>query len=89
MTMASHPTVLSLMEKRYTPEREVYMQNLLKFFTDKGAVDPLIQFHYFSATMTGFKFNYIMDPENCPIDELETKIIQQFINSDYVSHPNN
>lgn len=88
MTMATHPTVLSILEKRYVPEKEMYMKYLLKFFADKGHKDPLLQVHFFSTTMTGFKFNYIMDPENCPIDELETMIIKQFINHDYVSNSN-
>lgn len=89
LNMSSHPSVIPIIQKKFTPERQLFAENLLAFFTAQGYQDPAIQMQYFSITMTGFKFQYIMDPDNFPVFEMETKIIQQFIKEDYVSNRNN
>lgn len=86
LNMSSHPDVLPILERKYTPERELFSKHLLKFFKEQGHEDPLMQLHFFSITMSGLKFHFIMDPSNCPVYQLETKIIQQFIKPDYVSN---
>lgn len=87
-TMSTQPEVLAIVDKKYSPEKGMFAKNMLQFFKDKGVEDPMLQMHYFGMTMTGFKINYIMNPSNCPIGELETLIIKQFIKQDYVSDKN-
>ncbi len=78
-SMATQPEVLKIVEKRFSKESAIFHQKMLAFFEAQGHQKPALQMHFFLITFGGLKMQYIMRPEACPIDELETLIIEQFI----------
>ncbi len=79
-TMATQPEVLQVVQEKFTPERLLFAEKLQQFFKDQGVKDPLEMVHYFTMVLTGFKVSYIHSPNNFPIDEMEKRLINQFIN---------
>lgn len=78
-SMATQAEVKEILEKRFTPERIQFSQNIISYFENKGCDNPIMEALYFSMVMSGFKLSYIMNPEAFPIDEMEERLIQQFV----------
>ncbi len=78
-SMSTQPEVLKIIESKFSEERILFMTNILQYFKDKGCKNPELEMQFFNVTMTGFKLSYIMSPNHFPVDEIEEKIINQFI----------
>lgn len=55
------------------------MDELTKYFAEKGCDNPEAQMRYFVATMDGVGMHYLLDPEGFPVKTVIQKIIKDFV----------
>lgn len=80
MDMANQPEVREIVQDRYVESQMLWIEKLTAFFTQRKVKDPMTEIQFFASTMLGMKSSYLMDPVNFPIDEVEKRIINMFIN---------
>lgn len=77
--MAVQPDVFEIIIEDRKEEMMTYMQKYAAYFTQKYPENGEAMLHYFSATFSGIRMNYIMNPDTFPIDKVTDLLIQQFI----------
>lgn len=75
------PHVMKLAEKRILEIAEPILANTTDYFRRQGYEKPETWARYIGAMLDGVSMNYIADPENFPIDDIEHIVINQFCNT--------
>lgn len=75
------PHVMKLAEKRILEIAEPILANTTDYFRRQGYEKPEVWARYIGALLDGVSMNYIADPENFPIDDIEHIVINQFCNT--------
>jgi AcrR family transcriptional regulator len=76
-SIISQPAVQRLaMEqlKEFLPE---LMKVMTDFFRQRGVVDPEMEALYFGALMDGIAFNFIMNPDEYPLDKMKEFLLKK------------
>jgi len=72
------PTVMKLVEDKSLEMMTPFYKILLDFFQRKGSKTPGIDARLFTSMMDGVSLNYVVDPENFPIEEIKQNIINMY-----------
>lgn len=72
------PMVFKLIEGKYKDLLPMFMKLLSEYYEAHGAKDPMKEALLFGALMDGVAFNYVMNPELYPIDDLIETILNKF-----------
>jgi len=75
------PNVMKLIEKRVMEIAEPILANTTDYFKRQGYEKPEVWTRYIGALLDGVSMNYIADPVNFPIDDIENIVINQFCNT--------
>ncbi|MBC8319420.1 MAG: TetR/AcrR family transcriptional regulator [Bacteroidetes bacterium] len=78
MVMAQ-PQVLKLVEKKLMELIIPLLTILSEYYTSKGIENPMAYARFFGAMIDGVCLNYIVDPENFPVEEIKQIIKNKFI----------
>jgi len=77
--MSVQPEVLKIIMADHQSLHAEFFAKYLDYFKRKGHKDPMLTFRYFGAAFSGVRMNYILDPDNFPIDDVKNLLIKQFI----------
>lgn len=72
------PSVFKLIEKKYKDLLPMFMKLLADYYTAHGSKNPMNEALLFGALMDGVAFNYVMNPELYPIEDLIETILDKF-----------
>lgn len=75
------PNVMKLVEKRMMELAEPMLTYTTDYFRRQGYQNPEVWTRYIGALLDGVSMNYIVDPDNFPIDEIEKIVTDQFCNT--------
>lgn len=78
MVMAQ-PQVLKLVEKKLMELVTPFITILSEYFTSKGHSNPKAYAQLFGAMLDGVSLNFMVDPDNFPIEEIKQIIKTKFI----------
>lgn len=79
-SLSLQPRVSHLIKEKYRNLADAMMKTLENYYHKKGHENPIMQALVFSAFMDGVSMNYIMDPEQFPLDEMKKYIINNYLN---------
>ncbi len=80
MSLALQPTVFKILQHKYRNLVNTTLLIMEKFYKRKKHDNPKMQAMIFGAFMDGLCLNYVMDPNNFPVDEIKEYVIQHYIN---------
>jgi len=78
MSIAMQPMSIKFLEKKM-PEFLAYFVNpFINYYKQKGSSNSQAEALLLGAVLDGVSFNYILDPDSYPIDEVKKIIIEKF-----------
>lgn len=80
------PMVYKLVADQYKDLIPRLLGIITAYFERKGAEQPQMEALFFGALMDGISFNFVMDPENFPMEAMKKFIIQK-INQQHSNTP--
>ncbi len=72
------PRVFELIERKYKDLLPMFINLLADYYKAHGSKNPMNEALLFGALMDGVGFNYVMNPELYPIDDLIDTILEKF-----------
>ena len=72
------PKVFELIEAKYKDLLPMFIKILADYYKAHGSKNPMNEALLFGALMDGVAFNYVMNPELYPIDNLIETILEKF-----------
>ncbi len=73
------PHVITLFEEELQQTLSYYLTMIEQFFIRQNASDPLTEARFFGSLMDGVFMNYVLDPQNFPLDTIEEKIVKLYL----------
>lgn len=73
------PSVFELIQHKYEIMLKRSIVVMGTYFRDNDFEDPEMHTLVFGSLLDGLSFNYIMDPDNFPIDRIKDHIIKHFL----------
>ncbi len=83
-SLVSRPQVIKIIEKEFNEIMNTIFGELTLFFEHEGWDNPSQEAMYCESLMDGIFMNYVLDPENYPIDYAKSQLISR-----YTNHNNN
>lgn len=77
--VVSQPAVMKLVEEKLMEVIVPFLQIMTEFYRNKGLPNPEVHSRLFGAMLDGVSLNFMMDPENFPVEETKKLIIEKFI----------
>jgi len=77
--VVAQPDVLKLIEKELMELIMPFIITLESYYSSKGIENPMAHASLLGAMLDGVSLNYIMNPENFPLDEVKKIIINKFL----------
>jgi hypothetical protein len=74
------PDVTPFFMEMATGEIQKFMESFVAYFSSKGVEDPVTYMRYCSAIVDGIQLHVMLDPENFPIEKVESILIKQITN---------
>ncbi len=72
------PKVFELIERKYKDLLPMFIKLLADYYKAHGSKNPMNEALIFGAMMDGVAFNYVMNPELYPVDDLIDTILEKF-----------
>ena len=77
--VVAQPDVLKLIEKELMELIMPFIITLESYYKSKGIENPMAHASLLGAMLDGVSLNYMIDPENFPLDEVKRIIIDKFL----------
>ncbi|WP_100221878.1 TetR/AcrR family transcriptional regulator [Anaerophaga thermohalophila] len=77
-SVITQPKVLKMLEKDLWEIISPYIEKMKTFFKEHGFSDPETEVRFFYALLDGIEINYVLDPENFPLDKIEERVIRYY-----------
>ncbi len=78
--LSMQPDVTPFFMEMATGEIQKFMESFVAYFSSKGVEDPVTYMRYCSAIVDGIQLHVMLDPENFPIEKVESILIKQITN---------
>jgi len=78
--LSMQPDVTPIFMEMATGEIQKFMESFVAYFSSKGVEDPVTYMRYCSAIVDGIQLHVMLDPENFPIEKVESILIKQITN---------
>lgn len=79
-SLSMQPDVTPIFMEMATNEIQRFMERFVAYFSSKGVEDPVTYMRYCSAIVDGIQLHVMLDPENFPIEKVESILIKQITN---------
>lgn len=77
--VVSQPGVLQLVQDKLMESILSFITILSNYYENKGYSNPMAHAQLFGAMFDGISMNYMVDPDNFPVEEIKKIIIEKFI----------
>ncbi|MCF8309200.1 MAG: TetR/AcrR family transcriptional regulator [Bacteroidales bacterium] len=75
--LAFQPNVMKLVEEKFMDIVQPMLERTNEFFKREGYQNPEVWTRYLGAILDGISLNYVVDPNNFPLDEIENLVVKQ------------
>ena len=75
--LAFQPNVMKLVEEKFMDIIQPMIERTNEFFKREGYDKPEVWTRYIGAVLDGISLNYVVDPNNFPLDEIEDLVVKQ------------
>ncbi len=72
--VALQPNVIKLLEEKFVEIVVPFTNTLINYYKGKGSDDPMVDARLFGAMMDGVSMNYVIDPDNFPLEGIKKRI---------------
>lgn len=79
-SLSMQPDVTPIFMEMANNEIQKFMERFIAYFASKGVEDPLTYMRYCTAIVDGIQLHVMLDPENFPIEKVESILIKQITN---------
>ncbi len=79
ISVITQPAVMTLVKEDIFEVVGPFLSALTRYYTRQGIKNPEIQSMLFGAMLDGVAIDYMLGPENYPLDEIKSLIIEKFI----------
>ncbi len=79
ISVITQPAVMTLVKEDIFEVVGPFLSALTRYYTRQGIKNPEIQSMLFGAMLDGVAIDYMLGPENYPLDEIKNLIIEKFI----------
>ncbi|MCK4629937.1 MAG: TetR/AcrR family transcriptional regulator [Bacteroidales bacterium] len=79
ISVLSQPQVLKIVGEKFWEIINPVYKILENYFEKNRFKNPKIETKFFGALMDGICINYILDPDNFPLEEIKKKVIELYI----------
>ena len=70
--------IMDIFSDDLAPRMQRLFGMLTQFFYSQNYENPEIEMRFFGSLLDGVAMNFVMDPENFPLNEIENKIIEMY-----------
>lgn len=77
-SIISQAPVMKLFGNELSVKVSNYMKMIAAYFNEQKEENPVTEMCFFSALLDGVAMNYMIDPENFPLDDIEVKIVKMY-----------
>lgn len=77
--VVAQPAVLKFVEEKLMESVLSFINILSEYFESKGYDNPMAHARLFGAMLDGVSLNYMVDPDNFPVEEIKKIIIEKYI----------
>jgi len=77
-SIVTQPKVNIILEKELWQILEPHMKKAEDFFRHHGFADPVAELRFFFAMLDGISVNYVVDPNNFPLDHAVDRLIKYY-----------
>ncbi len=78
ISLIMQPAAIKFLEEKIPEFMEKYLNIYVNYYRKKGVKNPLAEARMLGAVLDGVSLNYILDPENFPVDDVKQLIIEKF-----------
>jgi len=78
-SILSQQAVLKLVENKLLEFFKPAFKMLEDYFEKQGVEDPVMETRFFGALIDGVAFDYIIDPENFPLEKIKKRILSLYL----------
>lgn len=78
-SILSQQAVLKLVENKLLEFFKPAFKMLEDYFEKQGVEDPVTETRFFGALIDGVAFDYIIDPENFPLEKIKKRILSLYL----------
>lgn len=75
--LAFQPNVMKLVEKKFMDIIQPMIDRTNEYFKREGYDKPEVWTRYIGAVVDGISLNYVVDPNNFPLDDIEDLVVKQ------------
>jgi len=72
------PDVIDKLQVKMKEMIITFMHSLMKYFQNMGFKNPQVEAVMFGSLLDGVTFNYVLNPDMFPVDEIIEEIIQKY-----------
>jgi len=76
-SLSMQPDVTPIFMEMATAPMQGFMEKFIIYFEQKGIEDPMTYMRYCAAIIDGIQLHIMLDPENFPIEKVESILIKQ------------
>ena len=87
LSFAFNPQIFEIITRNIPAKSEKIVEMLVNYFRRQGVNDPMGETMYFASVLKGITIQYIMTPEQYPLEEMKKRLLAQFCYSSNQSCP--
>ena len=73
------PAVLKIIEEKMLETMMPFLNIVYQYYLKKGVENPMAHARLVGVIFDGVSLNYLMDPENMPLEDIKKIIIEKFV----------
>lgn len=78
LSFAFNPQILEVITRNIPQKSEKILEMMVDYFRRQGVNDPMAETMYFISVMKGIAVQYIVAPEQYPLEDMKKKLLDQF-----------
>ncbi|MCF6239988.1 MAG: TetR/AcrR family transcriptional regulator [Bacteroidales bacterium] len=78
ISLVMQPAAIKFLEEKIPEFMDEYLNLYVNYYQKKGIKNPLAEARLLGSALDGVSLNYILDPENFPLEEVQRLIIEKF-----------
>ncbi|MGM0612652.1 MAG: TetR/AcrR family transcriptional regulator [Bacteroidota bacterium] len=78
LSFAFNPQILEVITRNIPQKSENILEMMVDYFRRQGVNDPMTETMYFTSVLKGIAVQYIVAPEQYPLEDMKKKLLDQF-----------
>ncbi|MCF8219278.1 MAG: TetR/AcrR family transcriptional regulator [Bacteroidales bacterium] len=78
LSFAFNPQILEVISRNIPQKSEKILEMMVDYFRRQGVSNPMTETMYFASVLKGIAVQYIVAPEQYPLEDMKKKLLDQF-----------